>query len=202
MHTNAKGDPGDQKPATGSPPPDGGAAGGRPPGSDADRADARGKPLSPDVVIRLHGSRVLGYIRRIFPAALKQRYDPVDLFQTTLFEAFRRADAFQHVSDEATLGWLFVLARRQVGMAVRAERRLKRGGGQPGDDVVGLLAEYAVHRRTPSQSAMRHETLRIVESALADLPPHLGEAVKLRYLDGLSPAEVGEKIGRTERAAA
>ena len=176
------------------------------PGSSAEGA---GAPVVPplDVFVLAHGARLLGYVRQIFPAALKQRYDPLDLYQTTVFEAFRRADTFRHVSDESTLAWLFVLARRQVGMAVRNERRAKRGGGRrearlDDTDAVQMVEALAAHRRTPSQSAARHEVMVAVERALGELPPHLAEAVRLRHLEGLSPAEVGQRMGRTERAAA
>ena len=156
-------------------------------GSGADR------PAALDVFILTHGTRLLGYVRQIFPAALKARYDPLYLYQTTVFEAFRRADTFRHVSDESTLAWLFVLARRQVGMALRNERRAKRGGGRrharlDDSDTVRLIEALATHRRTPSQSAARHEVMVAVEQALAELPPHLAEAVRLRHLDGLPPA--------------
>lgn len=160
-----------------------------------------------EVFILAHGSRVLSYVRQIFPAALRQRYDPLDLYQTTVFEAFRRAETFRHVSDASTMAWLSVLARRQVGMALRNERRAKRGGGrrQAGLDdsgTAGMLEMLAAHRRTPSQSAVRHEVMIAVERALNDLPPHLAQAVRLRHLDGLTPAEVAARMGRTERAAA
>lgn len=172
--------------------------------------------MSLEVFIRTQGSSVLGFIRRIFPGALKSRYDPLDLYQTTMFEAFRRLETFQPINDAATLSWLFVLARRQVGMALRRERREKRGGlldedeqsrslqlgsGLNNSQALFLLEQYAVYRRTPSQSAVRHEILLAVDRALSELPPHLGEAVRLRHIDGLSPEEVAEAIGKSERAA-
>src|SRR5207244_2286298 len=85
-----------------------------------------------------------------------QPHDPVDLFQSTVFEAFRRLSTFRHVSEASTIAWLRVLARRQIGMALRAERRLKRGGGtietrEPGS--AGLVKSYAQYLRTPSMSA-------------------------------------------------
>lgn len=175
--------------------------------NDPAAGDAGPRPLSLEVFVRAHGSRLLGYIRQIFPAALKQRYDPLDLYQTTVFEAFRRLDTFRHVSDESTLAWLFVLARRQVGMALRNDRRVKRGGGRrqepnDGEDLRQALEAYAVHCKTPSQSAARHEVLVAIEQALSQMSPTTAEAVRLRHLEGLSPAEVAAKIGRTERAAA
>jgi RNA polymerase sigma factor (sigma-70 family) len=174
-------------------------------------------PLSLEVFVRTQGSSVLAFIHRIFPAALRSRYDPIDLFQTTMFEAFRRLDTFRPISDAATLSWLFVLARRQVGMALRRERRDKRGGlldedhaGHPrrlgtalnDSQALHLLEAYAVYRRTPSQSAIRHEAVLAVDRALDELPAHLGEAVRLRHIEGLSPEQVAKALGKTERAAA
>lgn len=157
-----------------------------------------------EVFVLAHGSQLLAYIRKIFPSALQPHYDPLDVFQTTAFEAFRRAGTFHYQNDDATLGWLFLLARRQIGMALRRERRhTPRSDARfDRDNVLKLLEAFAVDRRTPSQSALREETARAIDQGLRSLPPHLGQAVSLRYLQGLPMSQVAEEIGRSERAAA
>jgi len=170
------------------------------------RQPPQGDPTHLEVFILANGSKLLAYIRRNFPASLKARFDPLDLYQTTVFEAFRRIQSFRRISDEATLAWLFLLARRQIGMALRRDRReaaLLHGDSAFGrDGTVRLLEEYAVYKRTPSKSAMRQEVLVALEEALAALPGHLRESLRLRYLEGRSMADTAGIIGKTERAAA
>ena len=159
-----------------------------------------------ETFILANGNRLLNYIRKIFPQSLKSSYDPLDVYQTAVFEAFRRAPTFRHINDEATMGWLRLIARRQVGMTLRRERR--RLSASTADAPVGagptlrLLEEYASYLRTPSKSAMRREILHAVEQTMDSLPTHLRDAVRLRHVDGMSMAEVASKLGRTEAAAA
>lgn len=165
-----------------------------------------GQGMTVDVALRSHAFRVSEYISKVFPAALRRRYDPSDLFQATMFEAFRRSASFRYVSDEATLSWLLVLARGQVGMALRNERRAKRGGGWKAVEIDHetdrLLGDYAVHRRTPSRSAAGHEAMAMVERALTGMPTHFAKAVRLRYLDGLPMSGVAAALNLSEPAAA
>jgi RNA polymerase sigma-70 factor, ECF subfamily len=154
------------------------------------------------------GPQLLAYIRKIFPPAIRASYDPVDIYQTTVFEAFRRVATFEYVNDAATVGWLRLMARRQIGMALRQERRRGRthsvefADNPKAGKAAHLLAEYGQYLRTPSKSAMRHEVLRAVELAMESIPAHLRDAVRLRHIEGLPVAGVAERLGRTESAVA
>lgn len=53
---------------------------------------------------------------------------------------------------------------------------------------------------SPSGRAMRAEGALRIEEALADLPERQAEAVRLRYLEGLSVAETCERMDCTEPA--
>ncbi|QOV88378.1 RNA polymerase sigma factor [Humisphaera borealis] len=156
--------------------------------------------------ILANGSRLLQYIRKIFPTSLRASYDPLDVYQTAVFEAFRRAPQFRHINNDATMGWLRLIARRQIGMTLRRERHrlLAATADAPAGSgpTLRLLEEYATYLRTPSKSAMRREILRAVEQTMESLPAHLREAVRLKHIEGLGMAEVAARINRTEAAAA
>ena len=54
---------------------------------------------------------------------------------------------------------------------------------------------------SPSERAVRGEELRRLAHALAELPDDQRRVVELRYLNGLTVADVAEQIGRTRPAA-
>lgn len=54
---------------------------------------------------------------------------------------------------------------------------------------------------TPSHTAVRKEEAETVQQAMARLSAHYQEVLRLRTWDGLSFAEVGARMGRTEDAA-
>jgi len=63
-----------------------------------------------------------------------------------------------------------------------------------------LLQDLATYYRTPSRSAAAHELMAILEGCIGHLPSDQREAVRLRYLEGLSLKEVSAKMSRSEGA--
>jgi RNA polymerase sigma-70 factor (ECF subfamily) len=159
-------------------------------------------------VARQQGGQLLAWITRNMPASLRGHLDPEDLLQETLVEAFRRTQARAvGADDDTSLRLLYVMARRQVGMAIRAHRAAKRQGHRRVADVSGteadavdLLDQYALYTRTPSQSAARHEAMVAVEQSLALLPPEWERVIRLRYVEGLSVREASGMLGKSENA--
>jgi RNA polymerase sigma-70 factor (ECF subfamily) len=148
--------------------------------------------------------RLLGYIRRHFPECLSPTVEPEDVLNDTFFEAVRRMNSFVPRDDASIFRLLVTIARRRMAQLLRVQGRAKHGGKSKrvaqSASIVGKLAELAVHHRTPSRSASRHEFMDHLAGALNDLAEDLRTAVTLRCIDGLSPAEVGVRMGRTERA--
>jgi RNA polymerase sigma factor (sigma-70 family) len=48
---------------------------------------------------------------------------------------------------------------------------------------------------------MKDELLRALRTALANLPEDYRSAIRLRYMEGLTMAEVARSLGKTEAAA-
>ena len=156
-----------------------------------------------------HYSRLAAHVARKFPAALRGVLGEEDVLQETFVEAFRRIGSFEQQGPEAFYGWLAMIASHRLADAVKAERALKRGGGQvageanldvSGRSVIALLEQLAVQDYTPSRSVARHESVWAVQVALAGLKEEYREALRLRYIEGLSLGEVAARMGRTERA--
>ena len=70
-----------------------------------------------------------------------------------------------------------------------------------------MLQELAVYKKTPSKSAARREFLVVLDRSLERLEPACRDAVRLRFVDGLSlkEASAGQRSrtpSSAERAAA
>jgi RNA polymerase sigma-70 factor (ECF subfamily) len=161
-------------------------------------------PTASELILYTERARLLAYVKRHLPVELQAWVDPNDVLQDTYFEAFRRLAHFQATDEAAAYRWLVTIARHRISELLRTRRTARRGGGMGhvhhGDSVVAALAELASHLRTPSRSAARHEFVHALEQSLTRLPPDLGEALSLRFIQGLSCAEIAQKMGRTERA--
>jgi RNA polymerase sigma-70 factor (ECF subfamily) len=148
--------------------------------------------------------RVLAYIKRHLPVRLASLIDPQDVLQDAYFEAFCRVAQFVPSDNTSVYRWLVTIARNRIAALIRSEQAIKRGGAaaraDPGGSVVAMLAELAVYHRTPSKSTAAHELMSAVEQSLNRLPDDLQTAVRCRYIDGLSSAEIAAKMGRSVRA--
>jgi RNA polymerase sigma-70 factor (ECF subfamily) len=60
-----------------------------------------------------------------------------------------------------------------------------------------LEAWLACDQTSPSQHALKHEQLRLLADALADMSEDQRQAVELHHLKGQSLAEVGRHMGRS-----
>lgn len=153
--------------------------------------------------------KLLRYVHRHFPLDLRSRIDIGDVLQEIYLEAFRRIGQFTAQDDDSIHRWLFTIARHQLIDLIRHHRALKRGaaanamqwsGDHYTDEIVGMLQDLRVYERTPSQSAMSHEAVSRMQSAVANLRPIYQQVIDLRYLRSLSVNEVAQTLGRGPRA--
>ncbi|GEM_PF-372101 len=170
-------------------------------------------PLALDRAMLAVHPRLLARIERRLPADVRSTSGPEDILQETFSDAFRAFSTFTlpPASDAGELffRWLCTIAEHRIIDVVRAHRALKRGGAAksvrttgPADQstLAPLLELLAFHEHTPSRSASGREVEAALRSALTTLFPAYREALELRYLLGLSPAEVASRLGRTEEA--
>lgn len=189
------------------------------PGS-ADATDAlvarllNGEPLAADRLLLSLSPRLLARIHRRLPLDLRALCSPEDILQEVFAEAFHGIAAFRTAGNaspgEAFFRWVARIADNQVIDAVRMHRAVKRGGravietgaarGANQTTVAPLLDALAANIASPSHVARGHEAEAALAIALQSLYPAYREALELRYLLGLSPAEVAARLGRTEEA--
>ncbi len=148
----------------------------------------------------------LGLLARLeIGRTLQAKLDASDLVQDTLLEAHRNFPKFRGAGETQFVCWL-----RQI-MAASLANLLRRYLGTQGRDV-RLERDLAVHLdqssrlldrglvapiSSPSQQASRREQVVLLADALALLPEDYREVIVLRHLEGLSFAEVGQRMGRS-----
>lgn len=141
-----------------------------------------------------HEGRLLAFIRATMSSAVAMRLQPEDVLQETLLESARKLDDFEDQGRGSFYRWLVGIARNKLKEAARAGRARKRSLEQPYD---GTLPGAATSPSAHAAAGERDEGLHLV---LAELPERQGEAVRLRYLEGRSTAEVAEQLGCSEGA--
>jgi RNA polymerase sigma-70 factor (ECF subfamily) len=121
------------------------------------------------------------------------REDARDVLQDTLLGAVRTLGEFR--GEAALSTWLYTIARSHC---IKKRRRPK---GAPAN-LVSLDADSGEAGRGladsasgPAEQAERAELGRLLERALATLPPAFREAVVLRDLEGLSAPEAAAVLG-------
>lgn len=161
----------------------------------------------PDVLQILLASernRVLAYIRKHFPQELSPTIEPGDVLQDVYIEVARRISGFVPRDSSSCFRWLATIARRRMARLLRIHGRKKRGGKskriQQSESIVAMLSELAMHEKTPSRSAARHEFMAALERALRGLSEDTRTAVTLHYVERMTCAEIARQMGRSEGA--
>ena len=139
---------------------------------------------------------------------LRARLDPSDIVQQTLFQAHQALDQFRGNGEAALAAWLRQILARNLAIASRDHARAKRDVRREQDVQAALDRSSArleswlgADQTSPSLKAERNEQLLRMANALAALPADQRDAVTLHFLNGLSLAEVGTRLGRSQAAA-
>jgi RNA polymerase sigma-70 factor, ECF subfamily len=139
----------------------------------------------------------------------RARLDPSDVVQQTLLEAYRQRAAFRGCGDAELTAWLRQILAHNLADALRGLARAKRDvarerslEAQLHDSSARLAGWLAADQPSPSEHAQRHEEAIRLADALARLPEAQREALVLQHWQGLTLAQIGERLGRTPAAVA
>lgn len=147
-----------------------------------------------ETLLEVHRGRLLAFLRLSMSSRLAARFAPEDVLQETLLEATRKLDSFELRDGPSFYGWLVAIARFKLSEAERALRAHKRAREEP------LERDPAQNGTSPSMGAMRIERAQLLQAALTELPEAQAQAIRLRYLEGLSLAEAAARMQRSEAA--
>lgn len=122
------------------------------------------------------------------------REDAEDLLHE-IFIAALKWESFDHLSAIGQEKWLWRVARNKVA---DTHRQSGRKPSLPLDSLVDQL--YAGEEQSPEYRLMRHEEYARLRAALEQLPAVQQEALRLRFANELSCAEVAKVLGKREGA--
>jgi RNA polymerase sigma-70 factor (ECF subfamily) len=140
---------------------------------------------------------------------LRPQLDPSDVVQQALVQAHQHREQFRGQSEPELAAWLRTILANQLAEAVRRSGRRKRDVTLERSLEADLAASssrleawLADDRSSPSEQAMRHERLRHLAEALAQLPEDQQRAVELHHLKGWTLPQVAHEMRRTKEAVA
>ncbi len=143
---------------------------------------------------------------------LQGRLDYADVVQITFLEATRDFDHFRGDTVESLLAWLRNILRNNVSTAhqqhltaqkrsARKEVRL-RINSESGGSSLGMQDIVPSESSSPSQRMMRDEASVVLAICLEQIPLSQRDAIRMRYLEGMSLKEISERINKSEMAVA
>ncbi len=157
----------------------------------------RGVSTSSEAIAGVY-SRCGDVLYRFFMVRLGgDRAETDDLMQRLWIAAQRGAGGVPEAELEF---WLRGVAKRLVVERVREVGRERRNLPRASAEVAGELAERIGRERLPAEMLARREVMDQLLLAVTELGSADFEAVHLHYFVGLGLAEIGTRLGLSERA--
>ncbi len=151
-----------------------------------------------DELFRVHA-------QKLYRFALARTADPAtaeDLVQTSLAKAIPKLADFR--GEASLLTWLCSFCRFEI-MALRRKQSRRATEVELPDDLpeVARALELAgtPAAETPEVHLQNKELAHMVRTLLDRLPGRYGDVLEWKYQEGLSVAEIGERLGLTRTAA-
>jgi RNA polymerase sigma-70 factor (ECF subfamily) len=139
--------------------------------------------------------------------SLQSKLDPSDLVQETNLAVYRDFPEFRGRSEQEFAAWLRKVMANVCLKKIRTykgtQRRSVTREHEFADDLERssvALAGLIAPGTTPSQDAARREVAVILADKLAELPDHQRRAIVLHHIEGLTIAEVAQRLNRSHEA--
>ncbi len=129
--------------------------------------------------------------------------DVEDVVQDVFLRAYRDLDRFEYRSPGSFLRWLSAIADHVIVDRVRYQNRERRAGEEvafrsssnPG-------GPEPCDTRTPSRLFAQQEAVERLLDRLAALPEEYRQAILMARVEGLSTAEMAQRLGKSRDAVA
>lgn len=160
---------------------------------------SQGDEVAIAALLDRHLPSLRAYIRLRMGRRVRRWDSEQDIAQSVCLEALENLEGFTYRGEAAFRHWLFTMARRKL-----ADRDVYLGAGKRDVDRVITNAdsggpgarEIQAAFGTPSELAVRAETLARIEEALDGMPEEAREVVLMSRLAGLSTNEIAERTGK------
>lgn len=119
-----------------------------------------------------------------------------EVVQTTLCRAVRKLSGYR--GEAALLTWLTTICRREIATYFEQRKKVP-----PMLDLSDDLPEIraALESLGAESTLQRREIARLVQVVLDRLPGRYGDALEWKYIDGLTVAEIAERLSLAPKAA-
>ena len=126
-----------------------------------------------------------------------------DIVQETFLRAFRDIHNFHYQAPGSFLRWLSAIADHVIIDRVRYQGRERRAGEEiPFRSASNPAGPEPVDTQTPSRLLAQQEAVERLLGRLAALPEDYRNAILMAKIEGLSTAEMAEKLGKSREAVA
>jgi RNA polymerase sigma-70 factor (subfamily 1) len=165
---------------------------------------AAGDAAALDLLLTLHLPAVRAFVRLHMGPDLRARESMSDIVQSVCRELLTHKERFHFGGEGGFKAWLFTAARRKIANRARELEHQKRDvqrevAGLSEGHIAALGGAYA-RISSPTGAALRREDVERLEAAIDRLTDEQKEVITLAHLVGLSRAEIGAHMGRTEEA--
>jgi RNA polymerase sigma-70 factor (ECF subfamily) len=168
---------------------------------------AAGDARARDQLFSRHSERLRRMISVRMDRRLSARIDPSDVVQDTFAEVARQLDGYLQQRALPFYPWLrhvawqrlMQLHRKHLEVQKRSVVREQEWDHQrlPDESALELAEKLVASQASPSQHAIRNETLQQVMSAMGQLGNEDREILVLRHLEQLSVKETAAVLGLT-----
>ena len=145
------------------------------------------------------------YFSRLYRFALARLLDETDaeeVVQSTLIRAIRKLAGYR--GEARLFTWLCTICRHEIADLAKRRRRelLAVDLVEENPEIrAGLESLPASLETEPERRLHLRELGRLVQVTLDHLPQHYGDALEWKYVEGLSVAEIADRLGTGPKAA-
>jgi len=133
----------------------------------------------------------------------RERGEVEDVVQEVCLRAFRDVDRFTYRTPGSFLSWLSAIADHVIADGTRYRSRECRAGEEvPFRSESNPLGPEPADSRTPSRLLREQEAVDRLLERLSRLPEDYRQAILLARIEGLSTAEVAERMGKSREQVA
>ena len=164
----------------------------------------RGEPVAFSLLFRRYQRRLAVIVYYKMSEELRRRVEVDDIVQEVFFAASQAMNRFTYQSPGSLVAWLTTIAERVIVDTVRHENREKRRPEQ----LVRLRSESnpggpePLDFETPSRVFARQESVQNLLRKMDALPAEYREIILLAKFEGLTTAEISERLGKSREGVA